>query len=397
MIRLRIMSFHSANYTRARARRRRVIFDINCASIDDDGSALADTGLGEDPGFATCTYKDAGIRTYFGADGSFSSGTSTCPQGVPQSDGFDTSSQQQAPPPPPPATKTTTQAEIDNDGCAPAGHKHVDQAEIDKTPAPPPSPPPLATKTLTKPKSTKTAAPPPRRPQRRRPSRNRRRRPRPRLPRRRRRRRRFAFFLFLFLPFPAFTLLHLCASLCVLPPLPFLSSIILPPSPPLASVPLPPFPPPPSPPFRSPVPCCLVLLSNPSLLSIDLSLPSSLLPLPSCAASPTIPTLSPLVPSVHSPRRASLPASLPFYSDPQSLTTPFRCSTKAMSKPSMIQFEPPTTSSTKMPEPTQARPRPLLPPHPRPTRQQQHKHAGAHPAQRQRGRRRECAHVHLRH
>ncbi|KAJ6626708.1 hypothetical protein B0H10DRAFT_1998197 [Mycena sp. CBHHK59/15] len=59
---------------------------INCASADDDGTPLTGSSSSTESGneFATCTYKDAGPCTYFFADGSFSSGSSTCPKGLPQ-------------------------------------------------------------------------------------------------------------------------------------------------------------------------------------------------------------------------------------------------------------------------------------------------------------------------
>jgi hypothetical protein len=37
---------------------------VNCAKVDDDGSPLTGSAPG-DEGFAECTYKDAGICTYF--------------------------------------------------------------------------------------------------------------------------------------------------------------------------------------------------------------------------------------------------------------------------------------------------------------------------------------------
>ncbi|KAF9459253.1 hypothetical protein BDZ94DRAFT_1312546 [Collybia nuda] len=57
---------------------------INCAPVDDDGSPL--TGSSAAGTFVTCTYQGAGPCTYFPTDGSFSSGASTCPQGLPQGD-----------------------------------------------------------------------------------------------------------------------------------------------------------------------------------------------------------------------------------------------------------------------------------------------------------------------
>ncbi|KAJ7152077.1 hypothetical protein C8R46DRAFT_1042949 [Mycena filopes] len=65
---------------------------INCPAADKDGTALsASTSLVEDGNqFAECTYADAGPCTYFFADGSFSSGSSTCPKGLPQDDASNT-------------------------------------------------------------------------------------------------------------------------------------------------------------------------------------------------------------------------------------------------------------------------------------------------------------------
>ncbi|KAJ6611315.1 hypothetical protein B0H10DRAFT_2437575 [Mycena sp. CBHHK59/15] len=56
--------------------------DIQCPDTDKDGSAL--TGSAGSGDFVTCTYTDAGPCTYFSADGSFSSGSSTCPKGIAQ-------------------------------------------------------------------------------------------------------------------------------------------------------------------------------------------------------------------------------------------------------------------------------------------------------------------------
>ncbi|KAJ7314575.1 hypothetical protein DFH08DRAFT_972625 [Mycena albidolilacea] len=148
------MSFNSANYARARARRRRVVFEQQWLELElviaeepdrhqerhqlRERSALTDSGLDEGPGFAT-HIQGRGDTHVFRRGRLFL-------QGVPQSDGFDTSSQQQAPPPPsppPPTIKTST------------------KPKSTKTPVPPLPPPPPATKTSTKPKSTKTRAPPP--------------------------------------------------------------------------------------------------------------------------------------------------------------------------------------------------------------------------------------------
>ncbi|KAJ6579301.1 hypothetical protein B0H10DRAFT_2100486 [Mycena sp. CBHHK59/15] len=49
---------------------------INCASADDDGTPLTGSSSSTESGCGPCTY--------FFADGSFSSGSSTCPKGLPQ-------------------------------------------------------------------------------------------------------------------------------------------------------------------------------------------------------------------------------------------------------------------------------------------------------------------------
>ncbi|KAJ7169203.1 hypothetical protein C8R43DRAFT_1231804 [Mycena crocata] len=55
---------------------------IQCTPVDDDGTAL--TGSSASGDFVTCTYAGAGPCTYFPADGSFSSGGSSCPAGIAQ-------------------------------------------------------------------------------------------------------------------------------------------------------------------------------------------------------------------------------------------------------------------------------------------------------------------------
>jgi len=79
--------------------------DIQCPPTDKNGGALTATGPAEDePGFITCTYQGgAGLCTYFPADGSFSSGGSTCPKGIAQDPSVttDTSSIVGAATPPP--------------------------------------------------------------------------------------------------------------------------------------------------------------------------------------------------------------------------------------------------------------------------------------------------------
>ncbi|KAJ7024640.1 hypothetical protein C8F04DRAFT_1270028 [Mycena alexandri] len=108
---------------------------IVCPATDKDGTALTQSSsFKDDEGneFAQCTYKDAGPCAFFFADGSFSSGSSTCPKGLPQTSGSSpagtttqapppVTSTTQAAPPPPPVTTTSTQA------------------------APPPPPPPATT------------------------------------------------------------------------------------------------------------------------------------------------------------------------------------------------------------------------------------------------------------
>ncbi|KAJ7282480.1 hypothetical protein C8J57DRAFT_1295487, partial [Mycena rebaudengoi] len=51
---------------------------VKCTAVDDDGTPLVSSNPEED-GFATCTYQGAGACLYFGADGSFSAGSSQCP------------------------------------------------------------------------------------------------------------------------------------------------------------------------------------------------------------------------------------------------------------------------------------------------------------------------------
>ncbi|KAJ7923591.1 hypothetical protein B0H13DRAFT_55851 [Mycena leptocephala] len=55
---------------------------IQCPPVDKDGTAL--TGSAPQDDFVTCTYVGAGLCAYFPADGSFSSGSSECPKGIPQ-------------------------------------------------------------------------------------------------------------------------------------------------------------------------------------------------------------------------------------------------------------------------------------------------------------------------
>ncbi|KAF7291394.1 hypothetical protein MIND_01284000 [Mycena indigotica] len=59
---------------------------VNCPGADKDGARLATSDTSRDTlgnVFAVCTYSGAGPCTYF-SDGSFSSGSSQCPKGLPQ-------------------------------------------------------------------------------------------------------------------------------------------------------------------------------------------------------------------------------------------------------------------------------------------------------------------------
>ncbi|KAJ7175201.1 hypothetical protein C8R43DRAFT_599417 [Mycena crocata] len=126
---------------------------VNCAKVDDDGSAL--TGSAPGPGdFATCTYAGAGPCTYFAADGSFSSGGSSCPQGLPQDSTFGketTTQQTQAPPPPPPPRTTTTKKTTST-----TQQKTTPRVTTTSTPHPPPK----TTSTKAKEITTTAKAPP---------------------------------------------------------------------------------------------------------------------------------------------------------------------------------------------------------------------------------------------
>ncbi|KAF7309235.1 hypothetical protein MIND_00293800 [Mycena indigotica] len=57
---------------------------VNCPDKDDNGSPLLASGVADEGQFSSCTYEDAKQCQYFAADGSFSSGASTCPDGLPQ-------------------------------------------------------------------------------------------------------------------------------------------------------------------------------------------------------------------------------------------------------------------------------------------------------------------------
>ncbi|KAJ7235635.1 hypothetical protein B0H12DRAFT_1141390 [Mycena haematopus] len=63
---------------------------VVCPATDKAGSALTSSGTSSESGgivFATCAYPTAGLCAFF-ANGDFSSGSSTCPQGLPQASGF---------------------------------------------------------------------------------------------------------------------------------------------------------------------------------------------------------------------------------------------------------------------------------------------------------------------
>ncbi|KAF7338704.1 RmlC-like cupin [Mycena sanguinolenta] len=65
---------------------------VKCPPKDKTGSPLTASSTTTDEAgnvFATCTYTTAGVCTFF-SDGSFSSGSSDCPQGLPQASGFGT-------------------------------------------------------------------------------------------------------------------------------------------------------------------------------------------------------------------------------------------------------------------------------------------------------------------
>jgi len=91
--------------------------NIKCAPVDKDGTALTASSADSDNSFATCQYGNSEPCTYFFADGSFSSGSSSCPEGLPQTvgSGAGTTTSSTAPaqtttaaPTPPPATTSST-------------------------------------------------------------------------------------------------------------------------------------------------------------------------------------------------------------------------------------------------------------------------------------------------
>ncbi|KAJ7866150.1 hypothetical protein B0H13DRAFT_1073045 [Mycena leptocephala] len=180
--------------------------NVNCAAVDDDGSALTGSSADSTNSFATCIYKDAGECTYFFSDGSFSSGSSTCPQGLPQvaaSSNSDSSASNSAsngaisstitcPPVDKDGTPLTASSSFNEDGnefaqctykdagpCAfffadgsfssgsstcPKGLPQTGSAgggTTTTTPAPPPPPPPTTTQAPPPPPTTTQAAPPP--------------------------------------------------------------------------------------------------------------------------------------------------------------------------------------------------------------------------------------------
>ncbi|KAF8067947.1 hypothetical protein FPV67DRAFT_1494352 [Lyophyllum atratum] len=85
---------------------------VNCTPTDDDGTPLTSSKDAGD--FVTCVYSGAGACTYFPSDGSFSSGSSACPPGLPQGagGGGDPATTTPVPPPatptPPPPPPVTT-------------------------------------------------------------------------------------------------------------------------------------------------------------------------------------------------------------------------------------------------------------------------------------------------
>ncbi|KAJ7247189.1 hypothetical protein B0H12DRAFT_746961 [Mycena haematopus] len=123
--------------------RRQTDSSIVCPPVDKKGSALSSKGSFVDEGneFSQCVYPIAGTCAYFFADGSFSEGSSNCPQGLPQTAatgaGSAPTSVVAAPPPPP---TTTAKA---------------------NTPPPPPPPPPATTPPPAPPVTTQAPAPPP--------------------------------------------------------------------------------------------------------------------------------------------------------------------------------------------------------------------------------------------
>ncbi|KAJ7067581.1 hypothetical protein C8F01DRAFT_1228192 [Mycena amicta] len=71
---------------------------VNCASTDKDGTGLTGSSATSDEAgnaLDVCSYTSAGACTYF-TDGSFSSGSSTCPKGVAQNAAASSSDQQQS-------------------------------------------------------------------------------------------------------------------------------------------------------------------------------------------------------------------------------------------------------------------------------------------------------------
>ncbi|KAJ7193106.1 hypothetical protein GGX14DRAFT_546364 [Mycena pura] len=137
--------------------RRAIDPSVKCAPTDKDNTALTGSRVA-DVGFAECDYKDAGPCTYFSADGSFSSGSSTCPKGLPQDANFGQSTTTakaqvttKAAPPPPPKTTTTRKA------APPKTTTTIRKTTTTRAPPPPPPPPPKTTIV----KHTTTKAPPP--------------------------------------------------------------------------------------------------------------------------------------------------------------------------------------------------------------------------------------------
>ncbi|KAH0582109.1 hypothetical protein H2248_011766 [Termitomyces sp. 'cryptogamus'] len=111
---------------------------VNCPSVDDNGTPL--TGSSNSGGTVTCTYQGAGACVYFPINGSFSSGSSTCPKGEPQNE---TETASTGPPPATTAPESTTTL----------------QAPPTISIIPPPSPPPTISTIPPPPLPTTSSAP----------------------------------------------------------------------------------------------------------------------------------------------------------------------------------------------------------------------------------------------
>ncbi|KAJ7627059.1 hypothetical protein FB45DRAFT_920571 [Roridomyces roridus] len=90
--------------------------NVKCPATDKQGTALTASSDEGNDDFASCTYKGAGECEYFFASGDFSSGSSDCPAGLPQTAETTSTTAVVTPPtqattsstPPPPAATTTT-------------------------------------------------------------------------------------------------------------------------------------------------------------------------------------------------------------------------------------------------------------------------------------------------